>query len=288
LAAINTRSNTTRKISVVVLMCLTCLGIDLYSQGVTPLTMLSDPTTRFLHAYNLASYLTIMAALAFVYAQGVGEAEQRLHKHATTDSLTGLRNRRRLLELAHDELARASRSGTPVSIIIADIDHFKSINDRYGHPVGDRVMVSMARCLRDCVRRQDHVARWGGEEFIIVLPDIDLQGAYQAAERMRKQIEQLYVVTELETVRCTASFGVSEWSIQRNENFEQCLGRADAALYAAKQFGRNRTCLSEPPVLSEHLVAEVLRMTDPAQPQQTGTHTAAQTTQAMPSHRNAG
>jgi diguanylate cyclase len=286
-AAVDTRSMLRRKIVVVVLMFHACLALEFWSYKVLPLTVLSANTIHFLHAYNLAAYLAIMAVLAFIYAQTVAEAERRLHRNATTDALTGLRNRRRLLELARDELARASRSGTPVSIIMADVDHFKRINDHFGHPIGDLVIIGIAHCLRDCVRRQDHVARWGGEEFLIVLPDIDLLGAHAAAERMRHSVQQLNVQTDTGIVTCTVSFGVSEWKHGRDETFDQCLDRADAALYAAKQSGRNRVHLSQPSVITEHRVAEVLSGGTPAGTHQAEPVEASSVTQALPSHRNA-
>ena len=285
-AALSTRSSPSKKICLVVLASLACMAIDPWLQRVPALTKLPPKTIRFLHTFNLGAYFAIMAVLAFVYAQTVAEAERILHRQATTDSLTGLRNRRRLLELARGELARARRSGAPVSIIVADVDHFKSINDRFGHLTGDQVIIGIAQCLHQCVRQQDHTARWGGEEFIMVLPDIDLQGAYAAAERMRQSIEQLRVPTDADTVCCTASFGVSEWKHGRGETFEQCLDRADAALYSAKQLGRNRVCLSQPPALTEHGVADVLSASNPANNAQP-TPAASHATQVMPAHRNA-
>jgi diguanylate cyclase len=286
LAAISTRSKRGKKIATVVLAGITCLVMDHWLQHVSPLTVLSANTLLSLHTFNLAAYFTIMALLAFFYAQTVAEAERGLHKHATTDVLTGLRNRRRLLELARGELARARRSGAPVSIIITDIDLFKSINDRHGHPTGDQVIVGIAKCLQECVRAQDHAARWGGEEFIVVLPNIDLHGAHAAAERMRQHIEQLRIPTDSDTLRCTASFGVSEWKHGRGETFEQCVDKADAALYCAKQMGRNRVCMDETMTLQEHAVAEVLSAHHSINTPQTAP-TASTATQVMSAHRNA-
>lgn len=281
LAAISTRNGQRKKIVVVLLTSFICLAMDRWLKAMPPLTLLPADTVSMLHTFNLGAYFALMAVLAFSYAKTVADAERGLHKHATTDVLTGLRNRRRLLELAHAELARARRSSTPVSIIIADVDLFKSINDRYGHPTGDQVIVGIARCLQQCVRQQDHTARWGGEEFIIVLPDIDLHGACAAAERMRQRIEQLRIAEDIDTLRCTASFGVSEWKHGRGETFEQCLDKADAALYCAKQMGRNRVCMDQSVTLHEHAVAEVL--SDNA-----GTPSSLNTTQATAAHRNAG
>jgi diguanylate cyclase (GGDEF)-like protein len=190
-----------------------------------------------------------------------------------------------LLELARGELARARRSGAPVSIIMTDIDLFKSINDRYGHPTGDQVIAGIAQCLQQCVRAQDHAARWGGEEFIIVLPDVDLHGAEVAAERMRQRIEQLRIAVDADTLRCTASFGVSEWKHGRGETFEQCVDKADAALYCAKQTGRNRVCVDQQVTLQDHAVAEVLTTSATGNmPSPIGSHA----TQIIAAHRNAG
>jgi diguanylate cyclase (GGDEF)-like protein len=286
LAAISTRNSRARKILIVTLASITGLAMDYWLQSVPPLIALSATTIGLLHTFNLAAYFTIMAVLAFFYAQTVAEAERGLHKHATTDVLTGLRNRRRLLELARGELARARRSGGPVSIIMADIDLFKSINDRYGHPTGDQVIVSIAQCLQQCVRAQDHTARWGGEEFIVVLPDIDMHGAHAAAERMRQRIEELRVPTDAQPLRCTASFGVSEWKHGRGETFEQCLDKADAALYCAKQMGRNRVCMDQTTLLQDLAVAEVLSAGTATHSEQT-TSAASHITQVMPAHRNA-
>jgi diguanylate cyclase (GGDEF)-like protein len=286
LAAISTRSGLRKKAIMVGLGSIACLIMDQWLQRMPPLTVLPASTLALLHTFNLAAYFTIMATLAFSYAQTVAEAERGLHKHATTDVLTGLRNRRRLLELARGELARARRSGAPVSIIMTDIDLFKSINDRYGHPTGDQVIAGIAQCIQQCVRQQDHAARWGGEEFIIVLPDIDLHGAQAAAERMRQRIEQLRIAADVEALRCTASFGVSEWKHGRGETFEQCLDKADAALYCAKQMGRNRVCVDQTNVLQDHAVADVLS-SSVATPRSLTTPAASHATQVMPAHRNA-
>jgi len=289
LSAIGTRRGVRKKITMVVLTSISCLIMDQWLRDMPPLHELSLPTARVLHTFNLAAYFAITALLAFVYAQTVAEAERSLHRHATTDVLTGLRNRRRLLELARGELARARRSHAPVSIIIADIDLFKSINDHHGHPAGDLVLVAIAQCLQQCVRQQDHTARWGGEEFIVILPDIDLHGAYAAAERMRQRIEQLNLSIGAETLHCTASFGVSEWKHGRNQTFEQCLDRADAALYCAKQLGRNRVCVDPATPLQDHTVADVLTAGNAIASASTEstTTTIGNATQAMPAHRNA-
>lgn len=286
LIGMSTLRNRNVKLAIATIAALICIGIDIWCRNVEPLTVLPPGTIQFLHVFNLAAYFLIVALLTFIYAQTVANAERGLRKHATTDALTGLRNRRRLLELARSELARVRRSGTAVSLIIADIDHFKDINDRFGHATGDQVIVAIAQCLQQCVRQQDHTARWGGEEFIIVLPDIDLQGAHAAAERMRERIGKLQLPADANTVRCTASFGVSEWKHGRDETFEQCLDRADAALYYAKQLGRNRVCLSPPPALTEHDVAEVLSAGNPADNSQT-TPAESQATQIIPAHRDA-
>ena len=114
--------------------------------------------------------------------------ERELHRDARTDALTGLDNRRAMQERGRAELKRAKRAGAPVSVILCDIDHFKSINDRYGHEAGDITLVQAAGVLRAALRESDALGRWGGEEFMAVLPGTDARGASHVAERMRAAI----------------------------------------------------------------------------------------------------
>lgn len=158
---------------------------------------------------------------------------------ARTDALTGLANRRAFDEAAEQEVQRALRYNTPLALVLTDIDRFKTINDRFGHHVGDQVLQHFARILSDSVRNIDMVGRWGGEEFAILMPGTDLEEAARAAERMRLAVQD--AVPPLGDPDClyTASFGVAAFRAE-TPTIASLLGRADAALYRAKDLGRNR------------------------------------------------
>ncbi|MGL4315718.1 MAG: diguanylate cyclase [Pseudomonas sp.] len=159
----------------------------------------------------------------------------RLALNASVDGLTGLWNRARIDQFFAEEVARAKRYGTPFSLILIDIDHFKSVNDTYGHTVGDTVLRQFAALLRDNVRAVDKVGRLGGEEFLIVLPEIDEQQAQAAAYTLQQRIGSFDFGT---VQRRTASFGVTQFL--GHENLHSMLERVDRALYKAKENGRDR------------------------------------------------
>jgi diguanylate cyclase (GGDEF)-like protein len=165
-------------------------------------------------------------------------AHHRLEKLAITDRLTGLYNRNKLDEVFAYELAQAERYGKPLSIIMADIDKFKSVNDTYGHQVGDSVLCDFAAIMRELARDTDTPGRWGGEEFLIICSHVDLNGAQILAERIRAAIDthSFSVVGHK-----TSSFGVS--SYRPKDTSETMVKRADDALYEAKENGRNRVVL---------------------------------------------
>lgn len=164
-------------------------------------------------------------------------ALERMERLAYTDRLTGAWNRRHLDDAAIVAMSRTERHGHPVSLLLVDIDHFKSLNDRFGHPVGDRVLIELVRCLRATLRRADSVTRWGGEEFVVLAPDSALQDAWQLADKLCARIAGSRL-SEALAEPVTASIGVAEY--QAGEGFEAWLSRADQALYEAKRQGRNR------------------------------------------------
>ena len=159
---------------------------------------------------------------------------RQLEKAAITDALTQLYNRIKLDSTFGEELKRASRLNTPFSIIILDVDFFKAVNDTYGHQTGDYVLRSIAGVLKSRVREIDVLGRWGGEEFLIICPGSELEGALALAEELRKGIEQFPFK---ETGKQTASFGVTEFRAGDSESM--MVARADKALYQAKEEGRN-------------------------------------------------
>ena len=173
--------------------------------------------------------------------------EDDLREEATKDFLTGLYNRRAFEDMARQELARWQRGREPLSLLLIDADHFKRVNDTYGHPTGDAVLRALAHAVQDQLRELDIVARFGGEEIVVVMPSTDLVGARSAAERIRQAIELLRVPTaDGSQARFTISVGVAEASREAG-SVELLLQRADEALYEAKRRGRNRTVVAHAP-----------------------------------------
>jgi two-component system, cell cycle response regulator len=166
------------------------------------------------------------------------ELQDQLVAQATHDSLTGLLNREAILEVLDHETARAVRNKTPLAVIMADIDHFKSVNDEHGHLVGDSVLREAAKGMLNSVRAYDSVGRYGGEEFLIVAPGCGLGEASQLAERLRRNVKKAAVKAPGVSVPVTISFGVADVSICQNAS--DLLRSADEALYAAKRSGRDR------------------------------------------------
>ncbi len=162
---------------------------------------------------------------------------------AAIDSLTGLRNRRAFQQMIAVEISRASRYGTPLGLLLMDVDHFKQINDSYGHAGGDRVLSALGALLRERLRTPDIPARWGGEEFVVALPNTDLAGAALAAERLRAAVAEAGIRHGSADIPVTISIGVS--ALDGGETLEALTERADQAMYAAKVKGRNCVVVSE-------------------------------------------
>ncbi|MEI7036919.1 tetratricopeptide repeat-containing diguanylate cyclase [Fulvimonas yonginensis] len=165
---------------------------------------------------------------------------RRLHRMAMTDSLTGIANRRRIEELARQALAEARAQGAPLSVVVLDVDHFKAVNDAFGHAVGDQVLVRVAQACRQVLRPQDMVGRLGGEEFLIVLPGTSLDAAMPIAERLRRAVETLPLANLAPGLEITASLGAAEVE-HEVDDLPELVRRADTAMYRAKDAGRNRS-----------------------------------------------
>ncbi len=174
------------------------------------------------------------------------EQNAELERLANTDYLTNLYNRRCFFRRAEEEFAEVARSGTPMSITLIDLDHFKRINDTHGHLVGDRVLVHMAQLIRSHCRESDVVARYGGEEFIILHPSLDRQNAFRVAERIRKGVEATPFLHERHEIGLTLSAGVVDTQTSKVcQRIDDVLALADIALYQAKDAGRNRVVVFE-------------------------------------------
>jgi diguanylate cyclase (GGDEF)-like protein/PAS domain S-box-containing protein len=164
----------------------------------------------------------------------------RLEEMATTDALTAIYNRRKFNQLIKTEIVRAQRYGEPLALFIFDIDHFKHINDTFGHKAGDKVLVAVANLMRSTSREVDIIARWGGEEFVVLAPSADVTTAATAAERFRDRIARRSFPS---CGAVTASFGVAGY--RAGDTPDQLFARADGALYKAKQNGRNRVVIAD-------------------------------------------
>ena len=165
--------------------------------------------------------------------------QSRLEVLANTDALTGLPNRQAFMDKAKKEFSRSNRYSRPLSMVMIDIDHFKSVNDQYGHATGDHVLTNVGHILSDGLRDSDVLARIGGEEFVLLLPDTPEANTEYVAERMRKQLANTAIKYKDLELTITASFGVAAISPE-DETLEQMLARADLAMYEAKNSGRNR------------------------------------------------
>ena len=168
----------------------------------------------------------------------------RTRRLASTDGLTGVYNHRSFQERLSQEIARADRYSRPLSVLMIDVDHFKVYNDTYGHPQGDIVLQDLARLLQEMSRTSDTIARWGGEEFAIILPETDSVGAQTIAQRLCEQVER-YPFPGQELMpggTLTISIGVATYASASSK--EALLQGADTALYTAKREGRNRVCVA--------------------------------------------
>jgi len=171
-------------------------------------------------------------------------AYQKMELLARTDPLTQLSNRRDFLEKFQQEIIRSERSGSPFSVILSDIDDFKNVNDRYGHDCGDFVLVNTAKILKSMIRKQDSVGRWGGEEFILLLPETPLSGGKIVAEGICKRIAGETFSFKGHRLSITITFGVCIYNGVMD--IDTCIKRADEALYNGKHQGKNCVFLANP------------------------------------------
>lgn len=185
-------------------------------------------------------------------ARELQEAVDTVKQMATSDMLTGALNRRMMTELAENELKLIERSGAPMCIALIDIDHFKHVNDHFGHHAGDAVLRSMAQHAQGQIRQVDKFSRWGGEEFLVMLPSISAVEGMNAIERLRQSVERLEI-PGYPQLHVTFSAGVAQ--AKMGESLEQLIERADEALYEAKRQGRNRSLLAQTELKSSNASA---------------------------------
>lgn len=206
----------------------------------------------------LVAYPIIVGVTTYRLARRVREQNRLLAALSRTDGLTGLLNRTHWLEVVSNELKRHWRTDAPVSLLMLDIDNFKNVNDQFGHLVGDEALRNIATIMSETLRDPDTPGRYGGEEFGVVLPDTNSEGACVIAERIRRSIEEAVVARKPE-VRCTVSIGVAEASADLSDS-RQWIERADRALYRAKALGRNRTVRHAGAAGGETVAADLLEV----------------------------
>lgn len=197
-------------------------------------------------AFLTEADLSVMSTFAQQVTGALKRAQlfQEIQSLALTDPLTGLQNRRSLFDLGRIEFARSKRLDRPFCCLMLDLDHFKKINDNYGHPAGDRVVQEFAQCCQRAVRQVDLIGRYGGEELVIFLPETDSDMALQVAERVRESVEKLSIKISDQELHITVSIGVSRRD-QNTLELETLIARADQAMYVAKYKGRNRVAISK-------------------------------------------
>ncbi len=199
----------------------------------------------FLHAELIARINTGIRILKL--EKSLQRANKKIRLMSVTDTLTGSYNKRYLNEYLPVEISRSKRYNRALSVIMCDIDHFKKVNDTYGHQAGDAVLKNFSSCLMQSLRRKiDWVVRYGGEEFLLVLPETDKSGAYQLAQRIRKKIARQETFANDISIQITASFGISCFiplTSDMTVTPEEIIKQADALLYRSKQEGRNRVTM---------------------------------------------
>ncbi|KAA1188908.1 diguanylate cyclase [Pseudohalioglobus sediminis] len=216
--------------------------VPLESPRLAPLGFLAVLVSMMVSLAN--RFTTMYTALETEVAERtaeLSEANRQLARVARVDHLTGLLNRRGFTEEAEGEIRRTFRSGKPFCVVLADVDNFKQFNDQYGHVCGDHVLKRTAALLQDRLREVDRVARWGGEEFILLLPETDTEGAAVVAEKLREAVEQNLVAFDDQRLSITMTFGIA--AFRKGESLDACIARADTALYHGKENGRNKVMI---------------------------------------------
>jgi len=184
-----------------------------------------------------------IARISDRYQSMMRDLNEALKEASTKDALTGIGNRRMLMESLKAETARAERLNRPLTVALADVDRFKSVNDAYGHEAGDKVLVQIASAIRSGVRDYDLCGRWGGEEFMVIMPESGAAEAACVVERMRNAIASIEMTAGDHSLQLSASFGVAER--RPGESISDTINRADVALFEAKRKGRNRYEISD-------------------------------------------
>jgi diguanylate cyclase (GGDEF)-like protein len=215
------------------------VGLNVVTWFIDPIQPINSLALKIVHLFNLSVVFVMFSYLSLFYLKTVRHAQRKLRIMATTDPLTGLLNRRHMTHLADQEIQLFNQSNNTIGFLLIDLDDFKNINDQYGHETGDDVLINVAQILKKQVRKQDLISRWGGEEFLVIIPDSTTGDAQISAERIRTAFLTYDWLEAIgKNVSPTISVGVSE--LQQGESLSSGIARADRALYKGKASGRNR------------------------------------------------
>jgi diguanylate cyclase (GGDEF)-like protein len=218
-------------------ICTTFVALDVLTHDVSQTKALSSDLIRLINYINSVISFTAVGLISYYFRLASITLERELEKLANTDSLTGLYNRRRMQEILEVQKTLSLRCGSDFTLIFVDIDYFKKFNDTYGHSCGDYILREVASFLRNRLRKGDALARWGGEEFLIMLPNTDIAGARVIAEKIRKAIAKECFHLAGQNFSVTMTFGLTQH--EDNASIDDSLKRADDALYKGKAAGRN-------------------------------------------------
>lgn len=220
------------------------------TERIERITQLSDAFQSMAHKRELGLYdrfdrqlrrVSRIARISDHYQSMMRDMNTALEEASNRDLLTGLPNRRALMEGLKQEVGRSHRTNKPFVVAMLDVDHFKSVNDQFGHEAGDRALIELATVLRAQLRTNDVCGRWGGEEFLVLLPEAELPAAQTVLERVTQTVRCLEMPAGHGVLKLTASVGMAQHRL--DETFSETLSRADQALYIAKQEGRDRIVL---------------------------------------------
>lgn len=224
------------------------IALFIFGRYFTPVVVLSSTVQEWLYLANLVWGVVALCMTGYAFEKRASEIEstlvtanRRLTSLAATDPVTNLSNRRTMMNRIDQEKARLDQTGEAFSLIMIDIDNFKEINDEYGHDGGDFVLVNLATIINFILRKQDQVARWGGDEFLVFLPETNAEGGRIVAEKIRARILTTPFIYHEVDIPVTVTLGVS--ACDTNIGIGNCIRKADLALYAGKQAGKNRVVI---------------------------------------------
>jgi len=225
----------------IVIVILVSILLEIWGHKNQPYIALDETLLYTLHMSNLFIFLFIMGVLSYLYVKSSDEDNTKLQHQNNLDYLTKLFNRRYIINASERRINKFKEEGTSFAVLMLDIDYFKDINDTYGHVCGDNVLIHLSKLLKESLRAPSIVSRWGGEEFLILLSDIDTQALKSIAERLRISIEESTLYCTGKSIHVTVTLGGT--ISQKDEDFNTLLIRADKALYQGKERGRNQVCI---------------------------------------------